>query len=118
MSRPFELIAEYKPAGDQGPAIEALCEGIGAGLAHQTLLGVTGSGKSVGYDDSVFVVEVVGGVRQTQVCRVGELIDNLFREYDAGHTGDGDTQVLSPPRSRRFYAYAFDSSQVQLTCIG
>ena len=110
MSRPFELIAEYKPAGDQGPAIEALCEGIGAGLAHQTLLGVTGSGKSVGYDDSVFVVEVVGGVRQTQVCRVGELIDNLFREYDAGHTGDGDTQVLSPPRSRRFYAYAFDSS--------
>ena len=46
MSRHFELIADYKAAGDQGAAIEGLCEGIEAGLAHQTLLGVTGSGKT------------------------------------------------------------------------
>lgn len=42
----FALTANYAPAGDQGPAIEQLVEGIEAGLAHQTLLGVTGSGKT------------------------------------------------------------------------
>src|SRR5579863_6911724 len=44
--RPFELVSDYSPAGDQPQAIEKLVEGIGEGLAHQTLLGVTGSGKT------------------------------------------------------------------------
>jgi len=44
--RRFELAAEFAPAGDQPQAIEALVEGLGSGLAHQTLLGVTGSGKT------------------------------------------------------------------------
>ena len=44
--RPFELRADYAPAGDQPAAISALIDGIGTGLAHQTLLGVTGSGKT------------------------------------------------------------------------
>ena len=42
----FKLHAEYKPAGDQPEAIDALMGGIADGLAHQTLLGVTGSGKT------------------------------------------------------------------------
>ncbi len=42
----FELNAEYLPAGDQPQAIDALVEGLETGLAHQTLLGVTGSGKT------------------------------------------------------------------------
>jgi excinuclease ABC subunit B len=42
----FELKAEYSPAGDQPQAIEKLTEGLVTGLAHQTLLGVTGSGKT------------------------------------------------------------------------
>ncbi|MBX5461755.1 MAG: excinuclease ABC subunit UvrB [Steroidobacteraceae bacterium] len=42
----FQLVADYEPAGDQPEAIEKLVEGIEAGLAHQTLLGVTGSGKT------------------------------------------------------------------------
>ena len=45
-SNRFELKADYAPAGDQPQAIEALVEGIESGLAHQTLLGVTGSGKT------------------------------------------------------------------------
>jgi superfamily II DNA or RNA helicase len=43
---PFKLEANFKPAGDQPQAIEKLVEGINDGLAHQTLLGVTGSGKT------------------------------------------------------------------------
>jgi len=46
MVRPFELASVYQPAGDQPSAIAKLTEGIEAGLAHQTLLGVTGSGKT------------------------------------------------------------------------
>ncbi len=46
MSRDFELCSPYQPAGDQPNAIAKLVEGLEAGLAHQTLLGVTGSGKT------------------------------------------------------------------------
>lgn len=46
MSKPFKVHSRFAPAGDQPAAIEALVKGIEAGLAHQTLLGVTGSGKT------------------------------------------------------------------------
>lgn len=42
----YELVSDYKPSGDQPTAIEQLLEGLDSGLAHQTLLGVTGSGKT------------------------------------------------------------------------
>ncbi|MGF1560996.1 MAG: excinuclease ABC subunit UvrB [Geminicoccaceae bacterium] len=43
---PFELQSDYRPAGDQPQAIEALVDGVGNGLIDQVLLGVTGSGKT------------------------------------------------------------------------
>ena len=42
----FKITSEYKPTGDQPKAIKALVEGINRGEPHQTLLGVTGSGKT------------------------------------------------------------------------
>ena len=42
----FQVVSEYKPSGDQPQAIEALSRGIEMGLDEQTLLGVTGSGKT------------------------------------------------------------------------
>src|ERR1700758_3604315 len=42
----FDLISDFKPTGDQPQAVAALGAGIAAGLKHQTLLGVTGSGKT------------------------------------------------------------------------
>ncbi len=42
----FQLVSDYKPRGDQGRAIEELLSGLAAGEQHQTLLGVTGSGKT------------------------------------------------------------------------
>ena len=42
----FELTSEYEPTGDQPKAIEQLVKGVNAGDLHQTLLGVTGSGKT------------------------------------------------------------------------
>ena len=46
MSKVFELISDYQPSGDQPAAIAQLFDGLDSGLAHQTLLGVTGSGKT------------------------------------------------------------------------
>ena len=46
MERKFELVSKYKPAGDQPKAIEQLVEGIKKGDDAQTLLGITGSGKT------------------------------------------------------------------------
>jgi len=42
----FELVSPYEPAGDQPQAIAKLTEGVSSGAKHQTLLGVTGSGKT------------------------------------------------------------------------
>jgi len=44
--RPFELVSDFEPMGDQPEAIRQLVEGLERGDAHQTLLGVTGSGKT------------------------------------------------------------------------
>ena len=44
--RPFTVVSDYSPAGDQPEAIKGLVEGLENGLAGQTLLGVTGSGKT------------------------------------------------------------------------
>ncbi|MBW3731508.1 excinuclease ABC subunit UvrB [Aeromonas dhakensis] len=46
MSKLFKLASQFQPAGDQPRAIAQLLDGIESGLAHQTLLGVTGSGKT------------------------------------------------------------------------
>ena len=42
----FQLVTRFEPAGDQPEAIRQMIEGLEAGLSHQTLLGVTGSGKT------------------------------------------------------------------------
>ena len=42
----FQLVSDYRPRGDQGHAIQELLSGLAAGEQHQTLLGVTGSGKT------------------------------------------------------------------------
>jgi excinuclease ABC subunit B len=46
MHKDFKLISDYQPAGDQPAAIQGLLQGLKDGLAHQVLLGVTGSGKT------------------------------------------------------------------------
>src|SRR5438270_8958605 len=74
---PFKLEAKFAPSGDQPQAIEKLVEGINDGLAHQTLLGVTGSGKSIGYDEPLLIAECIAGKIRTRVVRAGPFIDAL-----------------------------------------
>lgn len=53
----FQLVSDYQPAGDQPEAIRRLIEGFEAGLSHQTLLGVTGSGKTFAIANVVQAVQ-------------------------------------------------------------
>ncbi len=53
----FQVVADYRPAGDQPAAIAGLVEGLQAGLSHQTLLGVTGSGKTFAIANVVQAVQ-------------------------------------------------------------
>src|SRR5690606_6897378 len=46
LEKPFQLVADFEPRGDQPKAIRELAEGIRAGKKHQTLLGATGTGKT------------------------------------------------------------------------
>ena len=46
MTKELKVISEFEPAGAQPDAIKSLVEGLDDGLLHQTLLGVTGSGKT------------------------------------------------------------------------
>ena len=70
-NKPFVLKADYEPAGDQPQAIAKLVEGINDGFKHQTLLGVTGSGKSVGYNDPLYWRRRLTAIREHESCRRG-----------------------------------------------
>jgi excinuclease ABC subunit B len=88
----FRLRADYQPAGDQPAAIAKLVEGLENGLSHQTLLGVTGSGKSIGYDDEIYVVEHRDGRSQASVVRAGPFIDGLMAPHGAETVSSADTE--------------------------
>ena len=75
----FQLVTRFKPAGDQPEAIRQMVEGIEAGLAHQTLLGVTGSGKTFSVANVIATVQ-----RPTLVLAPNKtLAAQLYGEFKA-----------------------------------
>ncbi|EIK51394.1 excinuclease ABC subunit B [Stutzerimonas stutzeri TS44] len=75
----FELVTRFKPAGDQPEAIRLMVEGIEAGLSHQTLLGVTGSGKTFSIANVIAQVQ-----RPTMVLAPNKtLAAQLYGEFKA-----------------------------------
>ena len=75
----FQLVTRFEPAGDQPEAIRQMVEGIEAGLAHQTLLGVTGSGKTFSVANVIQQVQ-----RPTMVLAPNKtLAAQLYGEFKA-----------------------------------
>jgi excinuclease ABC subunit B len=104
---PFKLEAPFEPSGDQPQAIEKLVEGINDGLAHQTLLGVTGSGKSVGYDEPLLIAESKAGEISTRLVKAGPFIDGLMQSNGLGEGDQADTEQFSVA-NRAFLTPAYD----------
>ncbi len=72
----FRLVADFQPTGDQPAAIDRLADGLATGLRHQTLLGATGTGKSLAEDEPVLVGrEDEYGVVSWSVEPIGPLVD-------------------------------------------
>ena len=75
----FQVVADYQPAGDQPSAIDGLIQGLESGLSHQTLLGVTGSGKTFA------IANVVEAVRRPTLVLAPNktLAAQLYGEFRA-----------------------------------
>ena len=81
MSKKFQLETSYVPAGDQPQAIEQLIQGIKDGLMHQTLLGVTGSGKT-------FTAANIIQEYNNEPCRlIGRLASKKIRRWEGEDQG-------------------------------
>ncbi|MCD0158272.1 hypothetical protein, partial [Deinococcus sp. 6GRE01] len=93
----LKVQSSYTPAGDQPTAIRSLVDGLDSGLRFQTLLGATGTGKSVAWHEPV-TVEIAGQVRRLPI---GELIDDLF----GSPAQDEDSLELPPPDPMRVLAW-------------
>jgi excinuclease ABC subunit B len=77
MAKPFTVESKFQPAGDQPTAIKGLIEGINAGLRAQTLLGVTGSGKTF------TVANVIEGIQRPTIIMAPNktLAAQLYGEF-------------------------------------
>src|SRR5205085_3378888 len=110
----FQVVSDFRPMGDQPQAIEKLVQGIKEGYKHQTLLGVTGSGKSLGYHDPVFIVERRGNEETPRVTSIGPLIDSLIEAAPGNLRYEGDTTLLDVDNQVvEYYAQAFNPN----TCV-
>ena len=93
----FKMQAPFPPKGDQPAAIAELVEGARDGLAHQVLLGATGTGKSVAPHEPVTVFRPDGTIYRGPI---GELIDPVF-----GQTQEFETLEARAPRGWEVFAY-------------
>lgn len=74
--KPFKLQTSYEPKGSQPKAIEELAGGINKGYQKQTLLGVTGSGKSLGYSELILLKDKTGKIKKK---KIGDFVENQFK---------------------------------------
>src|SRR5258708_15122552 len=88
----FDLISDFQPTGDQPQAIEHLARAINGGLKHQSLLGVTGSGKSVIASTPMLIRRG----RWTSCEPIGPFIDELLARRADEVSNVGDTELLEP----------------------
>src|ERR1700759_225231 len=94
---PFQLESKYKPRGDQGQAIAKLIRSVEAGNRHQTLLGVTGSGKTFTVANAIREVD-----RPTLVISHNKtLAAQLYSEF----------KQFFPPNAGEYFVSYFDYYQ-------
>ncbi|HBF67633.1 MAG TPA: hypothetical protein DDW36_04395 [Candidatus Magasanikbacteria bacterium] len=105
----FKLQAPYKPSGDQPQAIEELVDGLKKGYNEQTLLGVTGSGKSVISKTPVLIKKE--GVTMNNI---GEFIDQLLMQHRQQIRYVGDTEILDAYRIlQKYETYSLNTENKQ-----
>jgi len=90
MSQDFQLISDYSPKGDQPLAIQNLVKGLNKGVRHQTLLGATGTGKSLTHDSLVWLYRLRNGNYEPLQSSIGEVVDHMLTQVaHVSHDRDG-----------------------------
>ena len=93
----FKLISDYRPGGDQPQAIDKITANIVEGKRFQTLLGATGTGKSVAWDEPVTVQT---GVNRTYRGPIGRLLDDALDQEQSV-----ESLEAAPPADWRILAW-------------
>ncbi len=101
----FKVISNYRPSGDQPQAISELAEGIRRGDKFQTLLGATGTGKSVAWDEPVTVQRGEGNYFRGPI---GALVDDFI-----GAEQPFESMEAAPPTDWRVMAWDAKTGAVQ-----
>ena len=94
----FEIVSDYRPTGDQPQAIEKLADGLLRGLKHQTLLGVTGSGKTftmAGVIEKVQRPALVIAHNKTLAAQLASEFQEFFPENSVQVEGNQSTVRVS-----------------------
>lgn len=117
--KPFRVVADWEPAGDQPKAIDELSEALLAGEDRLTLLGATGTGKSLDWHEPILVYrQRSDGTRVSECLPIGELVDEMIEADDHVERGPNGTEIS---RWNRFGYYALSinpkTCQVELKPI-
>ncbi len=98
MAAKFELVSKFQPAGDQPQAIAKLVQGFREGKQGQVLLGATGTGKSLAWEEPVLVRSLCpDGTSEMRVAPIGAIIDAAFASPSPPDRGAGETEIAVPP---------------------
>src|ERR687893_755373 len=111
---PFKMVSEFEPAGDQPGAVAALSQGIANGERYQTLLGITGSGKSATIAWTIEQVQKPTLVIAPNKSLAAQLANMRYDRNDMNLTRGtfrvrGDTIELHP---------AYDETAVRIELFG
>ncbi len=94
---PFKLHRPFPPEGDQPDAIAQLLEGLRRGDRHQTLLGVTGSGKSLAWDEPVLTRRRrADGSQEIRLRPIGSLVESALGSGRRGVRDAEGTESVAP----------------------
>ena len=105
---PFKLVSSFKPEGDQPRAIEKLVGGLKSGKRFQTLLGVTGSGKSLHPNEDIWIYRKVDGKLIPELISIGSFVDGILQRQNLTEV-QHDTQVaFLSPKFGRYYAFSIN----------
>lgn len=102
----FKLVSDYKPCGDQPQAIEKLIRAIESGKRYSTLLGVTGSGKSLPSEEPILVYHEINGKLIPMLVSIGTFVDPFFKKQTSVGVQDDTQTVLLDSTHHRYYTFS------------
>ncbi len=104
----FKLTSKFSPGGDQPGAIRKLTDGFKAGAGYQTLLGVTGSGKSLHPNEDIWLYKKVNGKLIPKLISIGSFVDEILQKQNLSKIQHSTQVDFLSPEFGRYYAFSIN----------